>query len=279
MKNSTSHSSKLNSILTKELDPAFRRRAKFIADNLDIQEKMKVLDAGCGRGFYVKLLNHLYSNIEIQGVDIEPTYLDEIHGLNDNSNKVDISKQSLSNLEFPDNYFDRIILSEVLEHVPDQKAVLDELKRILKPGGSIFITVPGKEYPFFWDPINFVLEKLFNKHVPKHIWWLAGIWADHNRLYTPEYLTDTINKSGLNVDIIEKSTSYSLPFMHFMLYGIGKNLVTSRLAKGDFDRFNIDSKQSILNKVINFPIKLADRFNEGKVDGKRYVNLLTKVSK
>jgi SAM-dependent methyltransferase len=45
-------------------------------------------------------------------------------------------------LPFPDGTFDRIICSEVLEHIPDDSAALRELFRILKPGGRLAATVP-----------------------------------------------------------------------------------------------------------------------------------------
>ncbi|HXH56824.1 class I SAM-dependent methyltransferase [Iamia sp.] len=46
-------------------------------------------------------------------------------------------------LPFPDDTFDRIICSEVLEHIPDDEAALAELRRVLKSGGTIAATVPS----------------------------------------------------------------------------------------------------------------------------------------
>ena len=45
-------------------------------------------------------------------------------------------------LPFPDDTFDRVIASEVLEHIPDDAAALAELVRVLQPGGTIAVTVP-----------------------------------------------------------------------------------------------------------------------------------------
>src|SRR3546814_8619033 len=45
-------------------------------------------------------------------------------------------------LPFPDQSFEAVICSEVLEHVPDPRLVLDEIARVLKPGGCLLLTVP-----------------------------------------------------------------------------------------------------------------------------------------
>ena len=46
-------------------------------------------------------------------------------------------------LPFSDDTFDRIICSEVLEHIPNDTGAIEELVRVLKPGGSIAVTVPA----------------------------------------------------------------------------------------------------------------------------------------
>lgn len=45
-------------------------------------------------------------------------------------------------LPFPDASFDVVIVSEVMEHIPDDEGVLAEMARVLKPGGRIAVTVP-----------------------------------------------------------------------------------------------------------------------------------------
>jgi SAM-dependent methyltransferase len=45
-------------------------------------------------------------------------------------------------LPFPDSCFDRVIVAEVLEHIPDDETAISELARVLKPGGTMAVTVP-----------------------------------------------------------------------------------------------------------------------------------------
>ena len=65
-------------------------------------------------------------------------------------------------LPFPDGTFDRIICSEVMEHIPDDAAAARELARVLKPGGTLAVTVPT------WLPEK-VCWALSDEY---HYWWL-----------------------------------------------------------------------------------------------------------
>ena len=52
------------------------------------------------------------------------------------------SRATRSALPFADGTFDRVIASEVLEHIPDDTAAMRELARVLRPGGAMAVTVP-----------------------------------------------------------------------------------------------------------------------------------------
>jgi SAM-dependent methyltransferase len=74
-------------------------------------------------------------------------------------------------LPFPDATFDRIIAAEVMEHIPDDEAAAAELARVLKPGGTVAVTVPS------WLP-EVVCWKLSDEyHAPK-------VEGGHVRIYT-----------------------------------------------------------------------------------------------
>ncbi|CAN5625130.1 class I SAM-dependent methyltransferase [soil metagenome] len=86
-------------------------------------------------------------------------------------------------LSFPDDTFDRIICSEVLEHIPDLAAVAGELFRVLKPGGIMAATVPT----WFPEKVCWALSDQY--HAP----FVAG---GHIRIFTEAGLRSTLRKAG-----------------------------------------------------------------------------------
>ncbi len=265
----------LQNLLRAEIDPAFAKRAEAIFNWIDRTKPQRVLDAGCGRGFYVNALQFFSFIKEIHGCDINEHYL-KIAQNNVRDRRIKITRASLYVLPYPDGYFDCIVCSEVLEHLKKDSRALQELKRVLKPKGLLLITVPNMNFPFLWDPLNWFLMKIFHTHVNKNIWWLAGIWADHERLYTKKEIIDLLQKSKLKIEEIHLVVRWCWPFSHFLLYGIGKNIV-ERLKLQSFNRFScpVVKKGSLLAKIILLPSDLLDRTEPKKVS----VNIVIKSQK
>jgi len=269
---------KVNKILEGEPDPAFARRARIIFENLNLKGNEKVLEIGCGRGFYLKTLIDIWPMLEVVGVDLNERYLSLAKKFIRND-KVKLLKADATNLPFANKTFDRIIASEVLEHIRDDEKAISEMYRVLRPGGIAIVTVPNRNYPFCWDPLNWVLERTFNWHIPSNIWWLAGIWADHVRLYDEEELRNEIEKAGFKVKKIWQATHYCFPFSHFLLYGIGKNFVEKGLVS-NMSRFSLDRSKNIFTKLTLSLIYFFDNYNNDS-SGKELtsMNLIFKIKK
>jgi SAM-dependent methyltransferase len=92
----------------------------------------RVLDVGAGEAPWRDLM----PDAEYFGVDVETA------GEFGMSHKPDITYYDGRVLPFSDGNFDHVLLVEVLEHIPDPTAFLTELKRVLRPGGSVVMTVP-----------------------------------------------------------------------------------------------------------------------------------------
>jgi len=88
-------------------------------------------------------------------------------------------------LPFADDTFDRIIASEVMEHIPDDLAALDELTRVLKPGGTIAVTIPA------WLPEKVCWSLSDDYHAPAAV-------GGHVRIYTENELRSKMRGAGLH---------------------------------------------------------------------------------
>lgn len=266
-----------DTILSRELDPAFARRARFILESLELKQNMKILEVGCGRGYYEKLLFTYDPSFFLTGVDLNREYLAKAKRYM-SAPRVKFLLADASNLPFPDQSFDRVIATEVLEHISDDRRVLREIYRVLKPSGVAVITVPNANYPPLWDPLNWVLEHLLGVHVPSSIWWLAGIWADHVRLYTVQELKDTIQEeTAFQLETIQVATHSCLPFSHFFLYGIGKNVVERGLVPS-MHRFLYAARPSMLHRMAHDILYAFDGSNDRHLDENvSTVNIFVKV--
>lgn len=207
-------------LLQNEADMAFKRRVRLMFQSLDLQPTDRVLDAGCGRGFFMKYVTGL-APCKLTGVDLDMEHL-EIALRQTRAQGASVSRSYIDPLPFANNTFDKIIFSEVLEHLPDDWGGLNEIKRVLKPGGLLFLTVPNHNYPFWWDPINKTLEGLFHTHIQNGTF--AGIWANHERLYYPDEIKSLVTRAGFEIRAFYPILHACFPFAHNLVYGLGKPL-------------------------------------------------------
>ncbi|MEM8529644.1 MAG: glycosyltransferase [Chloroflexota bacterium] len=273
---------KLEQLLQNEADMAFRRRAVTLINYLDLQDGDTVLDCGCGMGVYLMMMNRL-RNIKLYGVDGDVSRLEwaEQEHVQAHLSSVDIHR-----LPFPDATFDKILMSEVLEHLADDRAALREIYRVLKPGGTLALSVPHANYPFWWDPINKTLEFLDMNPI-RSAGPIAGLWSNHWRLYLPEELRDVMACNGFRIDSIEEQTHYSFPFIHFIVYSIGKPLIEYNLLpkslRDSADRFRGEHNNGSMINPINVGVKLFRQFdgpNEHlRGNENTFVNVVAKATK
>jgi 2-polyprenyl-3-methyl-5-hydroxy-6-metoxy-1,4-benzoquinol methylase len=122
----------------------------------------RVLDAGCGEGHLLEKLQNVREDNEYWGIDITPIAIEQAKKRCPFAN---IGLGDLFKTGYPEESFDVIICTEVLEHITDFKGVLEEFKRILKPGGILIITFPNE---ILWTISRFFLGRRPIK-VPDHV--------------------------------------------------------------------------------------------------------------
>ena len=265
-----------------EADMAFKKRVQTIFEWVDPTDNKIILDMPCGRGFYLNMF-HYASDCTMIGAELDWLVVKKAQA-NIGHLHIPLHNANIYQLPYASNTFDAVILSEILEHI-DDVAGLKEAYRVLKPGGVAAITVPHANYPFWWDPINKSLETLFGTHVQQGP--LAGIWANHVRLYTQTELRKTVEMAGFLVEEERSFTHHSFPFIHNLVYGLGKPLLESgalpdNMAKAA-DRTTFNENDGSLLNPINLGLRVFNYFDRhNKIDepaGRATVNLAIKGCK
>lgn len=267
-----------------EADMAFKKRVRTIFEWIPSDDDAVILDCACGRGFYLNMFRFV-SQCRLVGLELEDEIIRKAQRNVGHLPKLLLTNANIYQMPYPDNTFDGVILSEILEHIDHDVEGLREVYRVLKPGGVVAITVPNANYPFWWDPINKTLETLFHTHIGKGP--LAGLWANHVRLYTPEQLRSAAAGAGFIIEEERAFTHHSMPFIHNLVYGLGKPLLESGVMPKQMaqaaDRTTFTANNGSLLNPINLALKVLNWFDRPNVmsepAGRSTVNLCLKGRK
>jgi SAM-dependent methyltransferase len=267
-----------------EADMAFKKRVQTIFEWINPQDTDLILDCACGRGFYLNMFRYV-SQCRLVGLELDWPVIEKAQRNVGHLPKLLLTNANIYQLPYATNTFDGVILSEILEHVERDVDGLKEVLRVLKPGGVVAVTVPNADYPFWWDPINRMLENVFNMHIQHGP--LAGIWANHVRLYTRDQLRESVLAAGFTVEEERAFTHHSFPFIHNLVYGLGKPLLESgalpQAMANAADRTTFDKNDGSLLNPINLGLKVFNWFDRPNVineaPGRSTVNLAIKGRK
>lgn len=276
-------------LFANEGDPAFKRRAAWIGGHLSARfggGPFTLTDIGCGRGFYFPLYHALGAAIVGVERDAEPLQMAQARA---HATGARLVSASAADLPFAEGSTDAVVMSEILEHLDAPVAALREAARILAPGGLLLVTVPNANYPFLWDPINWLLERTVGR--PIRTGPLAGIWANHVRLYNRRDLIEQIEQAGFLVEETVFHTHRCMPFVHNIVYGLGKPLLERRLmpeswlrsaerGRGGTAPANREAKRPGIN-LVSLGLRAIHWFDKGnqpsEPEGRSTVNICVKA--
>lgn len=154
--------------------PGRRENVNFSVMYLPSLPSGRLLDVGCGSGEKLQLMQDL--GWQVEGVDIDPVAVGSAR-----AKGLHVHLGPLGGQNYPDNYFDAIIMSHLIEHVYNPLGLFSECHRILKPGGRLVVITPNSDS---W------MHKIFKKS------WLALDPPRHLHIFSLMSLQLLTKKAG-----------------------------------------------------------------------------------
>jgi 2-polyprenyl-3-methyl-5-hydroxy-6-metoxy-1,4-benzoquinol methylase len=151
---------------------------RFAERTASLARPRRFLDIGCATGMLIEAMTK--EGWDALGVDV----CRESAEYGKNHRGVEIFAGTLDEARFPDSFFDAVHFSHLIEHVPDPRAFLVEVRRILKPGGRAAITTPN---------VDGFQARLFRSA------WRSAI-ADHLVLFSRRTLGRLIAEEGFEIE-------------------------------------------------------------------------------
>ena len=132
-------------------DKPLYARTKKAYELIKGQVRGEVLEIGCGEGYGIPLY---YDNVdELTLIDKSRYTIAILKNKYPEARLIQSKVPPLSDIE--DNYFDNIILFQVIEHIKNDHLLISELYRVLKPGGKAFLTTPNASKTLARNPWHF----------------------------------------------------------------------------------------------------------------------------
>lgn len=138
----------------------------------------RLLDVGCGNGEFLRRMRH--AGWRVSGTEVDP-----MAAALASHDGIDVFVGDLESAAFADQQFDAITMNHVIEHLPDTIGTLRTCRRILKPGGLLWIATPN---------LNAIGFRIYGKS------WRGLEAPRHLVLFEPETLVGAVRQAGFRWD-------------------------------------------------------------------------------
>ncbi len=212
-------------------------------DLLQMRDGERILDAGCGNGRHsweaCKLGDYSVFSLDMDEDCLRKTryVLDLMDQQGESDGEWHVMRGNVMTLPFEDASFDRVICSEVLEHVLDDQQGVRELVRVLKPGGIMAISVP-----------TYLTEAIF--------WRISKDYSHpggHIRKYKAKGIVDLLQKNNLSVYAIRhKHAFHSIYWFFRCLFGLNNEKAFIPSLYYRFLAWDITTKHKFFRLLENF---------------------------
>ena len=204
----------------------------------------RVLDLGCGPGrhtWYVCKLDHcsVYAvDYDLESLQKAKYMLGMMDSDNETKGKWSVLLGNAMTLPFGDKSFDKIVCSEVLEHVLDDNQAVRELFRVLKDDGELAVSVPA----YLPETIYWKLSEAYHTNPGGHI-----------RIYKERNLIDMLMSNNLTVYAVRhKHAFHSIYWLLRCIFGVRKENALIPAIYHKFLAWQIDSKSGFWNHLESF---------------------------
>jgi SAM-dependent methyltransferase len=162
-----------------------------------------VVDVGGGMGRVVEVYAPRAEKIDI--VDSSKEQLEQAHVRNDKVKNLNCSVGFVDKIPFPDESFDTMICIRVFHYIHDSEKALQEMSRVLKPGGHLILEIPNKHHA--WNRIQRLLfwRRASSSNVP--------VSEDDFVNHDPREIAGVLKKNGFHVLEIRSVSNFRSPFL------------------------------------------------------------------
>lgn len=115
-----------------------------------IRSGERVLDVACGTGIVARLAaDRVTPGGSVDALDVNPAMLAVARASTPPAMSITWHEAEAGAMPFPDDVFDVVLCQMGLQFMPDKNAALEEMRRVLRPGGRILVSMPGPAGPIF----------------------------------------------------------------------------------------------------------------------------------
>jgi SAM-dependent methyltransferase len=171
---------------------------------LGVAEGDRLLDLGCGAGRHTFAALRLGADVvaldqnvdDLRGVEEMVTAMAEAGEIKPPDGPVTLAGDAHA-LPFADGHFDHVVAAEILEHIPDDRAVIAEIVRVTKPGGRVAVTVPRR----WTEQICWLLSDEYHE-----------VEGGHVRIYRGSELVRLLTDAGLRLTGTQHAHALHSPY-------------------------------------------------------------------
>lgn len=167
---------KLNSAHNRWLN---RYRLSVIEKSGPVNPGDQMLDVGASYGAFIEYVR-VERDVAAHAIDLDPGSIEDFV----NPDDIEVRCGDLLDVGYDSGTFDLVTLYEALEHVYEPVTTLQEVHRILKPGGRVVVEVPN------WDALT---RMVFGS------WWLPLLLPTHLQHFTRRHLAECVERAGFEL--------------------------------------------------------------------------------